>query len=292
MSRIEQVAYQYRLNHGIDDFPCNTNNLIRIVKLNGCIVKTYKSEEIKKYKLFSKCESNEAFTTLIDKRIYVFYDPDISEEKLTFALAHELGHISCGHYWYEHQEDWHEDEADEFAFSFLAPLCYLSMLNIKSSEDISGFTGLERTKCEILYGRLIEYRKKNKSLDATENALIDLLPATKRNVKKIIVDSLVVISSIIISALMLISSFSSKALKTDVDIPFASLPEITEEIIEPESNVVSSLESEDTIVYITVTGKKYHLPDCQYINNKSNLTDMYVHEAESYGYKPCSICFK
>jgi len=46
--------------------------------------------------------------------------------------------------------------------------------------------------------------------------------------------------------------------------------------------------SEETIVYITKTGKKYHTSDCRYLSkSKISIT---LKEALEKGYTPCSVC--
>ena len=59
----------------------------------------------------------------------------------------------------------------------------------------------------------------------------------------------------------------------------------------PKSRIVSSVEDEGTLVYVTTTGDKYHKWGCQYINGKTNLLDMYISEAQDKGYTPCKVCF-
>ena len=46
--------------------------------------------------------------------------------------------------------------------------------------------------------------------------------------------------------------------------------------------------SEDTLVYITRTGKKYHTEDCRYLS-KSKIS-IFLKEAIQRGYTPCSVC--
>lgn len=53
-----------------------------------------------------------------------------------------------------------------------------------------------------------------------------------------------------------------------------------------------SLQNETTIVYITHTGKKYHLSGCRYIKDKNNLIEISIEEAEAAGYEPCKVCFE
>lgn len=53
-----------------------------------------------------------------------------------------------------------------------------------------------------------------------------------------------------------------------------------------------SLQNETTIVYVTHTGKKYHLSGCWYIKDKNNLIEISIEEAEAAGYEPCKVCFE
>ena len=51
----------------------------------------------------------------------------------------------------------------------------------------------------------------------------------------------------------------------------------------------SSVESNDKIVYVTKTGRKYHLPDCQYVN-PNTATKMTISEAKNRGLDACLSC--
>ena len=44
---------------------------------------------------------------------------------------------------------------------------------------------------------------------------------------------------------------------------------------------------DDTIVYVTPHGEKYHTSDCSYIETYDGIT---IKEAERNGYEPCSRC--
>ena len=44
------------------------------------------------------------------------------------------------------------------------------------------------------------------------------------------------------------------------------------------------------IVVVTRTGTKYHLPDCRYVENKTDTEEMTVEEALSKGLGPCQVC--
>lgn len=46
------------------------------------------------------------------------------------------------------------------------------------------------------------------------------------------------------------------------------------------------------IYIVTRTGDKYHLPDCQYVRNKTNTLEITLDKAISMGYEPCKICIE
>jgi len=43
-------------------------------------------------------------------------------------------------------------------------------------------------------------------------------------------------------------------------------------------------------VYLTASGSKYHCPDCQHVEGKSNLRKMTRVEAIRQGFAPCKTC--
>lgn len=46
----------------------------------------------------------------------------------------------------------------------------------------------------------------------------------------------------------------------------------------------------DVQVVITASGDKYHLPDCQYVKDRANVTAVTVSEALRLGKEPCKVC--
>ena len=44
-------------------------------------------------------------------------------------------------------------------------------------------------------------------------------------------------------------------------------------------------------VYITKTGKKYHIKKCRTIKTSKKITKISLKKAKKAGYKPCKICF-
>ena len=46
----------------------------------------------------------------------------------------------------------------------------------------------------------------------------------------------------------------------------------------------------NTMVYKTPTGTKYHKMDCSYLSDAENITSCTITEAENLGLEPCSRC--
>lgn len=45
-------------------------------------------------------------------------------------------------------------------------------------------------------------------------------------------------------------------------------------------------------VVVTISGTKYHMPDCRYVKNKTNIIEEDIHTAINDGYEPCKVCIK
>lgn len=43
-------------------------------------------------------------------------------------------------------------------------------------------------------------------------------------------------------------------------------------------------------VYVTKSGEKYHLPNCQHVRYKTNTIEISKEEAVKLGYEPCKVC--
>lgn len=82
------------------------------------------SQIITNLKLDKYIQSNKGFTYANDKYRLVFVNEDLSEEERLLVLAHEQGHIFCGHTFCQAiigQDVKQEHEANEFAHYLLYP---------------------------------------------------------------------------------------------------------------------------------------------------------------------------
>ena len=309
---INQIAYRHRLNCGIPGILLSSDQLIQILRQSGCIVKSYRDgwDELSQYDdLAAKTRGATAMSCLLDDIPHVYYSALASESRLRFALSHELGHVIQGHIWRDKQEAEHETDANQFALAFLAPICYLSTLHISSVQDIQEITGLETEKCEILFGRLLDYEKTPKEFSATEKSLVDLLSPPKPknkslleyvsgNITGVIVVAMCCIVFVIVGVIKLCKdtpvsdpspSIPQSITQVDPDTLLSSAPDSKASYTE-SANESSTVPASELKVYATPSGKKYHLEDCQYLKGKENLREMTISEAKQAGLTPCSVC--
>lgn len=57
----------------------------------------------------------------------------------------------------------------------------------------------------------------------------------------------------------------------------------------PKATPLNSKISDVTVVK-TSSGEKYHKPDCRYVKNKTNISELTLEEGMNSGLEPCSIC--
>ena len=89
----------------------------------------------------------DAFTILMDDALAIFYDDKKPPNRVRFTLAHELGHIICGHLSAaasitaknkepDDQDDDKETQANIFASRLLSPAYVLKQVNATTVEQI------------------------------------------------------------------------------------------------------------------------------------------------------------
>ena len=106
----------------------------------------------------------------------------------------------------------------------------------------------------------------------------------KNNTGKITGAILAMIISFSFGYILANNIYTEPAVKTSV---VNTLPQAKQT---PNTNIYSvSAENLEDIVYITATGTKYHLKDCRYVKNKTNITELSKEQAQRK-HTPCSVC--
>lgn len=84
----------------------------------------------------------------------------------------------------------------------------------------------------------------------------------------------------------------AKSTKERTQVQFNTDPNVPSAMPEPSVAKVEEPKqiNAETIVAVTKTGKKYHLPNCQYTSNKTGIRTLTIQEAIDAGLNPCKIC--
>ena len=104
------------------------------------------------------------------------------EDRRRWTIAHEIGHIACGHLAHEHAPESgkktdeykrkQEQEADRFAAALLAPFCLLLLCRPRSVGELSKLTGLSRQAAAIAFAGLEKFCKKDNAPSVAQKELI------------------------------------------------------------------------------------------------------------------------
>lgn len=169
-----------------------------------------------------------------------------------FYIFHEIAHFLLGH-----KDDCPQNEidADMLACILIAPKENLPS-NIKSARDISSL-------CQI-------------PIDKAEMYWQEIKPNKNRRIISLCICAL----STALAIAVCVHTLPSQNANTDTHI----------EVEQPVPQENAAPDTAETTVYITNSGKKYHLPECRYIKNKTNVIECSISEAISMGYQPCKVC--
>jgi len=77
--------------------------------------------------------SEDGFTTFIEERAVIYYNPEQIYQRINNTIAHEIGHIVLGH---KQPSELAEAEANFFAKYLLAPPALIHKLQLHSAGDI------------------------------------------------------------------------------------------------------------------------------------------------------------
>ncbi len=124
MKNTKDNVKKFRKEFKIKRVP-DLGTLKNVIRKMNYIPLSYKDNEALYYNLLDgkKIERKTAITILKGKNRYVFYDDSISENDLTYILAHEAAHIYLNHLnrksGYFDTSEYKEREANEFASELL-----------------------------------------------------------------------------------------------------------------------------------------------------------------------------
>ena len=187
---IHKLVNDLYLNHKVHSFPININNII-------CSLKNYKikilsySTVMKKYKLTEE-EVLDMLTSkdgcsVSWKNRYVIYYNDLGrlpESRMRWTIAHELGHILCGHFESNKtkasqdgllsDEEYRvmEKEANYFAAMLLAHPKILIAIDVKTAYEIEVFCNISKEASKNTFKNLDVWKKYDFSVESDKHIAI------------------------------------------------------------------------------------------------------------------------
>lgn len=248
--------------------------------------------------------NNKAILAFKDGNYVIYYDD--REQYYRYYIAHEIAHFLLKHYKDSKNE---ECEADILACIIIAPINKIIEKNIFSYFDLFEKFKIPLTQAEKYHSLLLH--NEPMYMENIVNSLNDkeIIPDNGINLSKSKIQPiyLYIISTLLIflSAVFIFSINNSKKSKTlDViqnveaqkEIP-TTIENNANIVIEDSTEIKDSTISENNIdnekiVFITSSGEKYHLSNCRYVKNKTNVSKFSLKDAIKNGYEPCSICIE
>lgn len=167
MENIIELTNRYMLESNITKLPVDYHTLCSLLEAKGFSVMSYNQGRkiIKTLSLERYAKKHPAFTVIADDIKITMYRDEISLGEKLFCLAHELGHIILFHtplgvMGKQYENDEHislqEQEADNFAYTLLAPIPILSCF-CKTISDISRATLLNDYRSAVVMSRIQNY---------------------------------------------------------------------------------------------------------------------------------------
>lgn len=286
-------AVKELLESGVNSLPVTTETLEAIINSKGFKIINYDvsckkhSKILESLEVLPLADRTKAFTYSGRNEKCIFVKIGVSANEKRLLLAHELGHIVMRHIsdnvviGYKPGgliDEGQEDEANAFALEILAPVCILSRRHINTPGKVSVVTLLDKKRSRLIADEVRNHKK----LTKLENELCSQFetPAKFRRFCNHKITARIGIISFV-SAVMLLLSYM---VITHDDNAAINVPE------HPAATAFFSAPEHYDYVVITKTGEKYHKPDCQYAENKTNTFKMTEQEALDAGYEPCAVC--
>lgn len=149
--RISKAVRLTILQNQLDSLPIDLHKIIHNNKWN-----LYSFSEARNMLNSIKVDltkNNYGFTLRIGRRMFIFYDENVSIPLQRFTIAHEIGHIVLKHFYInDHNND--EKEANMFAARLLMPMCVLHECNIYNASQIQEICEVSEMAAYYRYKRL------------------------------------------------------------------------------------------------------------------------------------------
>ena len=313
MSSATREAYRFRAEKKITLLSIDYEFMLQFLKSCDFTVKTYSQARADPafYFLEKYAEQSKGFTCIQGNNASIYIKDELPLEEKVKVLAHELGHIVLRHSYHgvldacedEEKRNFLEDEANEFALIFIAPPCLLKHLGLHLKSDIQTATLLGNKDAEEVYNKVKRYTCLYPMFEKEIIRLYreaTMMDDTNKGGMSIKQKRLIVASFFVLIFCLVLLVAINLFINRKIEYNNKALNEKSLEIILPisifmtpvteEIEKAAQQQDENLTIYITSSGKKYHLKDCQYISNKKNIIHMPLNEAKKIGMRPCKIC--
>lgn len=302
---VKVKAWQFRIKHNLSELPQDLLSLNQ--KVLGFKILSYEEgwKYIQTLQLEEYAASKLGFTTKVDDMISVFFSDNLSSLDRDVVIAHEIGHIVCNHVVHNfilgysdnaNIQNKQEQEANDFALAFLAHTPILLEIGVHTSSEISKITGLNNSLSEKVALEL--FHEANNKKTNIEIELIDTFYRTiKRLSKKDNIENmsylqtnkykLICISSILCCILFVSITLFTLKIRNQNTLP---LEKLQDKNIEINQLPTTTEQSDDFMVYVSSEATRYHLENCRYLKNKTNVSSITIAEAKKIKLEPCLVC--
>lgn len=180
-----------------------------------------------------------------------------------FYIFHELSHYILDH---ETDGNIEEQEANMLACLLIAPVNNVPTF-LKNANDLSQIAQIPIAHAEEYWKELCN------------------IGYNRKRLKRIRIRTTIVICLFwVVLGVIFFAQYNTLNKTSNEQTP-TLIPTIT-----PTIQTEPTQADEHTTYYITPTGTKYHLPDCQYVKNNSNIIS--ITNPQEQGYLPCKVCIK
>lgn len=315
MENVKAKAWKFLIQHKLTELPQDLLSLNE--KDVGFKIVSYEEgkEYIEALELIEYAQMNKGFSINDYGRFTIFYDDNLSYSERNYIIAHEIGHYDLGHTSYnkvlgksnnKKTENMQEKEADIYSLAFLSPSPILVEMEIHSPSEIARITGLPKSLARKAAIDIINECDIKRT--GIELELIDIFHDTikkyskreylyKRTINEIATNSEIDIKFIIKSIIWLLGSilifissiiFSNAVYSKKSPVYIFSETKFEEQNFKKMNEYIDNLEDTNK-VYITSSGLKYHIYNCQYIKNRE-CTEVTIEYAKQLNYTPCQVC--
>lgn len=296
MDRILLQAYTFIEESGFKTLPIMSDDVFAIAKSRKWYVGSYSKTINLRKELCSHgvntekyVRTKDAFTVIYNNEYLIFYRDDLDTDYKIFVIIHEFAHIVLRHTYHgilgkspdDKKANIQESEADIFAREICAPLPVLRRCRVRSEKDIEQLGLLKgryaKEQFLLLNGTKNDYKNINieKKISKTFKSFI-------YNVNRFHIRSTMQRHSLIAAISLIICILAVP--------PFIKGEHMPGQPNESMSAETVYADTKYETVYVTRTGKKYHIESCRYISGKDDLFDMPISTAATRGYEPCSVC--